>query len=121
MLISASLSQGRRSAGPASALTSGDRDKLHERQREGGTRDCPPNGHGAPAEETLEEGYRCGSASSEKIISDPGRFGRDPSPLASNARHWYFWPGPVMLERPGFDITDEKQDRQHWGRTESAR
>lgn len=56
MLISASQSLGRRNAGPASALMSGDRDKLHERQREGDTRDCPPNGHGAPCRRNLGGG-----------------------------------------------------------------
>lgn len=70
MLLSASLSLGRRNAGPASALMSGDRDKLHERQRQGDTQDCPLRVTGVAAEETLQEGYSCRGASEEKIISE---------------------------------------------------
>ena len=121
MLISASLSLGRRNAGAASALTSGDRNKLHERQRQGDTQDCLLRVTGAAAEETLQEGYSCSSASEEKIISetlDALVLGSKHLCIKHQALVLAAWTS-VMLGRPGFDTTDEKQDRRHWGQTTS--
>lgn len=46
--------------------------------------------------------------------------GSKPSCIKRQALVLLAWTS-VMLGRPGCDTTDEKQDRQHWVRTESAR
>ena len=102
---------------------SGNRDKLHERQRQGDTQDCPLRVTGAAAEETLQEGYSCRGAREEKITSetlDTLVLGSKHSCIKHQALVLEAWTS-VMLGRLGFDTTDEKQYRRHWGQTESAR
>lgn len=104
-----------------SALTSGDRDKLHERQRRGDTQDCPLRVTGAAAEETLQEGYSCSSASEEKISETLDALVLGSKHLCIKQQALVLAARTsVMLGRPGFDTTDAKQDRRHWGQTESA-
>ena len=93
MLISASLSLGRRNAGPASALMSGDRDKLHERQRQGDTQDCPLRVTGAAAEETLQEGYSCRGQNLSSLLNYRNGFRHPWLSDAARRPHGVHWTG----------------------------